>query len=191
MGGTRSAECLAMSKQIWEWAESQNCWISITHIPGIENVLADLRSRKFKDNLGWSLNRDIFAKICKAFGEPQVDLFASRLNHKIKKYVSWEPEPDNWRTDAFSFPWTNMFVYCFPPFSLLPRVWAKVRREGARAIIVAPHWVAQPWFPMLETACRRKLRFPRKPGNLSGQGSRRQSRDVQSLQETGLVAYLF
>ena len=122
-------------------AHKFKCWLTITHIPGLENVLADLRSRKFTDHLEWSLSLDIFQAICKEWGTPEVDMFASRLNAKLPKYVSWEPEPDNWKTDAFSFKWDNLFIFCFPPFSLLPRVVRKLRRDRACATVVAPHWL--------------------------------------------------
>ena len=102
MGGTHSGECLAVATKIWEWAQLNENWLSITHIPGLENVLADLRSRKFKDHLEWSLNPEVFEEICKIFCKPEVDLFASRQNLKIDRYISWEPEPESWRTDAFT-----------------------------------------------------------------------------------------
>ena len=51
MGGTKSGDCLTEAIKIWEWAQLQQSCLTITHIPGVENVLADLRSRKFKDHL--------------------------------------------------------------------------------------------------------------------------------------------
>ena len=62
MGGTQK-EAL----NIWEWAHIFECWLTI---PGLENVLADLRSRKFADHLELSLNIDIFQDNCKKNGEP-------------------------------------------------------------------------------------------------------------------------
>ena len=54
-GGVRSPECNRVAKEIWGWAEERQIWLSIAHIPGVENVLADEKSRKFADNLEWSL----------------------------------------------------------------------------------------------------------------------------------------
>ena len=191
MGGSKSGDCLEEALQIWEWAQGQNCWLSITHIPGVDNILADLRSRKFKDHLEWVLNPKLFTQICKQWGTPEVDLFASRLNAKVRKYVSWEPEPDNWRTDAFSFKWSKSYVYCFPPFSLLPRVTRKILHDGARAIVVAPHWPAQPWHPLLQGTAREMLEFPRCHDNLSGLGSQSLDKNGENLRTTRLTAYLF
>ena len=58
-----------------------------------------------------------------------------------------------------------MFIYCFPPCSLLPRVTRKIQR-GAVAIVVAPHWPAQPWHPLLNGEAEEVMEFPRDDGNL-------------------------
>lgn len=191
MGGTKSEDCLIEAVDIWEWAQKQNNWLTITHIPGVENVLADLRSRKFKDHLEWSLSEDIFKEICKTWGTPEIDMFASRLNAKITKYVSWEPEPDNWRTDAFSIKWSNMYIYCFPPFSLLPRVVRKIQKDQTTAIVVAPHWPAQPWHPLLQGEARDSREFPRDEGNLVGTTGHGSGSTEEGLSRTRLTAYLF
>ena len=192
MGGTKSADCLEVALSIWNWAQSHNVWLSVTHIPGVDNVLADLRSRKFKDHLEWSLNFKIFEEICLWFGTPDVDLFASRNNTKLPRYVSWEPEPDSWRTDAFSFSWNdNMLYYCFPPFSLLPRVINKIQQDQARAIVIAPNWESQPWLPLLFREATTTLRFPTRPGNLTGQEQDSQYIRNASIRDTSLTAFLF
>lgn len=43
-----------------------------------------------------------------------MDLFASRLNFQILCYVSCQPDPLAWKTDAFSIPWTNLKAFCVP-----------------------------------------------------------------------------
>jgi hypothetical protein len=61
----------------------KNIWLSTAHIPGVTNVEADRKSRKFNFNTEWALNDDVFAKICTVFVLPELDLFASRLNRKF------------------------------------------------------------------------------------------------------------
>lgn len=191
MGGTRSGKCLSVSTDIWNWAQQNNNWLTITHIPGVENVLADLRSRKFSDHLEWSLNPEIFEDMCETFGYPEVDMFASRSNFKLGKYVSWEPDPDSWRTDAFTFAWTDMYVYCFPPFRILPRVIRKIQADRANALVVAPLWTGQPWFPLLRKHATAYKDYPRSPANLAGQGRLQQDTDAGLIKATKLTAYLF
>ena len=150
MGGTKSPECNAMARQIWLWAEEKRIWLTVGYIPGKDNVLADAFSRKFPDHLEWELNPILFKKLCKHWGTPQVDLFASRRNFKLKKYVSWHPEPEAWRVDAFTFEWNELFLYAFPPFCLIARVARKLRHDQSSAILVTPTWTTQPWFAAVQ-----------------------------------------
>ena len=124
-------------------------WISATHLPGTENVDADFESRPFNDRTEWSLNENIFTEIVQLFGRPDIDLFASRLNNKCKRYVSWYRDPHAEHVDAFSISWHDTYSYIFPPFSLLGRCVQKVRQEKAKAIMVVPVWPIQAWFTNL------------------------------------------
>ena len=78
-----------------------------------------------------------------------VDLFASRNNNKLSRYVSRRPDPEAYAIDAFSLPWANDVFYMFPPFSLIGRILQKVQEEGTEAVIVAPIWTTQSWWPSL------------------------------------------
>ena len=64
----------------------------------------------------WILNSQIFANIIAQYGTPDIDPFASRLNHQIPTYVSWEPDPGAVAMDAFSLHWGKLFFYAFPLF---------------------------------------------------------------------------
>ena len=188
MGGTKSVPCNQMAQQIWGWAEERRNWLTVAFIPGCLNILADSYSREFKDHLEWSLAPDIFKRICKFWGEPQIDLFASRNNFKIAKYVSWRPEPKSWKVDAFTFEWKDFFYYVFPPFNLIARVARKLRIEGSSAILVAPHWPSQPWFAALNRWSRDQRYLPRARDNLLPQGPLLQRGDVST---TPLAVFLF
>ena len=84
------------------------------------------------------------------WGQPDFDLFASRLNHKADKYVSWKADPGAIATDALSIDWSPYkLVYCFPPFSLIGKVLQKIQQDHVNAIIVVPNWQTQFWYPLL------------------------------------------
>ena len=68
-GGVRSENCSELAYQIWNWAESRSNWLAIAHILGVENVLADYKSRNFSDNLEWSLSTGLFKRIVNCFWE--------------------------------------------------------------------------------------------------------------------------
>ena len=47
----------------------------------------------------------ILNKLCILWGKPDIDLFATRLNSKLPKYVSWKPDPGSVSIDDFSISW--------------------------------------------------------------------------------------
>ena len=127
----------------------KNIWISAAYIPGIENTLADFRSRTFDDSTEWSIPDHLFDSITNVFGSPTVDMFASRINYKVSRYVSWQPDPNSWAIDAFSFNWPSQLIYCFPPLSVIWQMASKIQREKLEAIVIVPLWPTQSWFAYL------------------------------------------
>ena len=148
MGGTRAPECNKVTYEIWQWCINKGIWLSAAHIPGRDNKVADFKSRNFIDNKEWSLCDKKFNSIVKHLFLPEIDLFASRLNKKVDKFISWKPEPGCWAVDAFSVNWSHLRFYAFPPFKLIGRVLAKIQKEEATGILV-PYWTTQPWFAQL------------------------------------------
>ena len=146
MGGTKSVECNAIAYDIWEWAIVRNIWLSAAHIPGVCNVAADQLSREFNFDLEWMLSRAVFQNIVKVFGQPDLDLFASRLNAQLPDYVSWKPDPEARYVDAFTIEWSNIYFYAFPPFCLLPRCVQKIIQEKASGLLIIPLWPTKPVF---------------------------------------------
>ena len=139
-----------MAVDIWDYCIQQGIHISAAHIPGIHNVLADTASREFDDSAEWAIPQSRFEKITRVFGTPDIDLFASRLNHKLATYASWKPDPDSAVIDAMSISWKHDFIYMFPPFSMLWPVLSKMEEDQVtRAIIVMPDWPTQSWYPRL------------------------------------------
>jgi len=82
-------------------------WLTACHIPGKSNVIADRESRQFsKHDAEWMLNKDVLNKaLCRLKFYPDIDLFASRLNHQFAKYCSLRPDPNAMIIDAFTFSW--------------------------------------------------------------------------------------
>lgn len=91
--GMPSVKMDLLVKDIWSWCLNRGIIISAFHIPGSVNT-ADFHSRNFSDSTEWMLKTDIFERLCQHFFLPDVDLFASRLNKRLEKFVSWFPEPD-------------------------------------------------------------------------------------------------
>ena len=188
LGGVKSPPCNEVAREIWHWCEDQDVWLSCAHVPGVENVLADYRSRHFADNTEWEVRQEIFEKVCKIFGHPKIDLFASRLNFKVDKYVSRFPDPSACAIDAFSVSWNKTFFYAFPPFSCVAKSVQKILREKARGILLVPWWPTQPWWGRLMELGLRRLKFRGKTGNLRPVGKPTNEAFVNRLP---LGAFLF
>lgn len=149
MGGIRSVKCNKLAVQIWHWCIENDIWLSAEHIAGVLNIDADYESRHVDERLEWALYPEIFQKLCQRFGTPEIDLFATRLNKKLDKFVSWRPEPGAFIVNAFTMNWQGLYSYMFPPFSLITRCLQKVQLECTDTLLIAPLWPTQPWFAQL------------------------------------------
>ena len=107
-------------------------------------------SHTFTDHTKWMLSDEIFKKICDIWGNPDIDLFTNRLNHKVAEYASWKPDPESCFINAFSKNWKQFaYIYCFPPFSLIWKTLSKTRKELSGALLITPMRSTQSWFPMI------------------------------------------
>ena len=89
----------------------------------------------------------MFNLLCSRWAQPHLDLFATRFNHKLPKFVSLVPDQTACAVDALSLLWENLDAYAFPPVSLLSQVISKVMDQGCcRLILIAPEWPNMPWF---------------------------------------------
>ena len=53
--------------------------------------------------------------ICRLSVKPDIDLFASRINYRLKPYVSYKPDPGAVAVDAFTIQWSQyVFFMLFP-----------------------------------------------------------------------------
>ena len=92
--------------------------VSAAHVPGKDNKEADQQSRILQDATEWKLHPELFQKIVDKFGKPDIDLFSSRINIQLKRYVSWHPEPESMAVNAILLTWNNNFFYMSPPLVL-------------------------------------------------------------------------
>ena len=106
-------------------------------------------SRKFNDRTEWMLDKNVFTSIVDRFGLHEIDLFASRLNKQLDRYVSWSADPGAEATDAFTLDWGRLNFYAFPPFCLISKCVQKIKMDRAGGLLVVPNWPSQPWFPVL------------------------------------------
>ena len=56
----------------------------------------------------WSLHQEVFNLLCQTWHLPQVDMFATRYNCKLTKFVSPVPDPNAWAVDALTVSWEDL-----------------------------------------------------------------------------------
>ena len=146
-GGTHSAEMCALLWKIMTWCHRYQITLKARHISGCLNVMANLMFRSNQvQSTEWSLHPQVFKHICLKWFTPHVDLFATRLNHKVPLYVSPVPDQNAWDIDALNINWTGLTAYAYPPMALLHRVIQKVRQSNCLIIVIARDWPGMPWF---------------------------------------------
>uniref|UniRef100_A0AC35F1D6 Reverse transcriptase domain-containing protein n=1 Tax=Panagrolaimus sp. PS1159 TaxID=55785 RepID=A0AC35F1D6_9BILA len=87
-GGTKNKQLLELANELWTWALGRKLHIIASHIPGIQNVIADRESRIFAESYEWHLNPETALTLFKRWNMPEIDLFASRLNHQCANMAS-------------------------------------------------------------------------------------------------------
>ena len=140
MGGTHSQKIWQLSIGIWNLLIDNNIYISVFHIPGIDNTLANHCSHLTNKN-DYTLYWDGF-KLSLSFlpFQPKIDIFASRLTTKLPLYISWHADPYAWKIDALSCEWPDN-AYLFPPINLIGKAVHKfIQDELNYGVIINPAW---------------------------------------------------
>lgn len=146
MGGIKHKDLHELTKELWEWCRTKEIWVFAEYVASKNNP-ADLSSRITNIDTEWELSLSAYQKITRKFGQPTIDLFATRINTKCAKYCSWERDPEAFSINSFTTTWKHEFWYAFPPFALIGKILKKIRDEGSEGILVVPLWYNQPWYP--------------------------------------------
>ena len=149
-GGTRSPFLNSLTRGILRWADSHSIRLLPQFIPGSLNVLADSLSHPHQlPHTEWSLHPEVFHSIRRLW-PVQIDLFATSANRQCSVFFFPFRDPMAAGTDAFLQCWDGLQAYAFPPWSVIPRVLAKLRvSPGMELTLIAPYWPQRPWFPDL------------------------------------------
>ena len=148
-GGTRSPFLNSLTQRILHWAESLSISLVPQFIPGSLH-LADTLSRPHQlPHTEWSLHPEVFQSLSRLW-PVQIYLFATSEYHRCSLYFSPFRDPMAAGTDVFLQRWDGLQAYTFPPWSIIPRVLAKLRASpGMELTLVAPYWPQRAWFPDL------------------------------------------
>ena len=137
MGG-RSRVLSAIAHQTWSVAHQFGIHLVAVHRPGRLNERADRLSRWKQDSTELKLRPALFQAADRRWGPHSIDLFGSRINKQLRRFVAWKPEPQAVALDGLQFPLKGENPWCFPPEALIGRLLSKIIREQATITLVAP-----------------------------------------------------
>ena len=92
---------------------------------------------------------------------PQIDLFATRYNFKIRPFVSPCPDDRAWAMDATTLDWNQWdSIYLFPPSPLLVHLLPKIASIKGVGLLIAFRSPGSVVTTALDLRCRRNFRLP-------------------------------
>ncbi len=154
MGGTKNHLLTKISKRIWKFLLDREISLTAGWIPSKLNWRADRESRRPPNSSDWLLHPPVFSALSERWGLTTLDCFASRAMKQLPDYLSLQADPESKGSNALFHPWNKEFAYLFPPFCLLGRCLKKIQKEKVeQALLIAPLWSNQPWFPSLLGLC--------------------------------------
>ena len=181
MGGTHSTALSDLAMSLWEWCLEREITIHAEHVHGTLNVRADWESHHIIDSSDWILWKAVLLQLEQVWGPFSIDLFASRTNPKHQLIAAGTDRAAQ-TVDALSIPWRDHFAYMFPPFSLIMRCLEKICLEQATAVLVAPVWQNQLWYPL---SAQEHSRISLPPSTNSGHPSEPRRSDASISDESG------
>ena len=147
-GGTKSLQLFREARELLLWCHEHRVQVTPHFLPGHLNVLADLQSRPHQVlATEWTLHTAVFKRLLTHFPTMEIDLFATRLNHRLLRFVSPFPDPPAEDSDALTIEWDGLQAYAFPPFAIISEVLHKVALSDMTCVLIAPWWPTQAWFP--------------------------------------------
>ena len=74
MGTCHSNDINSLVIKIWQWCIGHNIWLTVAHIPGKDNIIADGESRKSRRETEWALHPQIYQDAIAHLGQtPDID----------------------------------------------------------------------------------------------------------------------
>jgi hypothetical protein len=134
---------------------------SVKYRPGREHILPDFLSRQVNIrkirteeegySCNWALNDRWFRVLEVTYGKHDIDLFADKINCKLKQYAS---DDGTGLGDAFQLDWGKFnSIYANVPFRSISKVLDKVVADKATMTMVVPVALGSRWFNKLLSMC--------------------------------------
>ena len=140
---------MRIAKELWLWCLQRGVTIRAQHLPGEENLQADLMWGHLRHRTHLVLNLHLFSVLNQMWGPLEIYLFATRFSWQLPRFFSWHPDPEAEATNALAQDWSTQHAYAHLPWCFIPRVSTMTFNKGVTVVIVTPCWPTQPWFHQL------------------------------------------
>ena len=114
------------------------------------NTRADYLSKCCNSD-DWSINKECFKKLDKAWGPHSIDRFASNYNTKCDRFNSRWLCHGTEAVNAFSQSWRGEHSWLVLPPKQICKVINKMKVERANGTLVVPMWKLAPFFAYAKT----------------------------------------
>ena len=138
-GGLRSPVLDDLARKLALWCDSRLASISAVHVPGLQNLGADLLSRGRYRYEDWALHSGVVNQIFSRYGRAEADLFAAAKNATCALFFALEDSAPL-GTDALAHEWPRKLLYAFPPLQLISPALERIRLRAHSVLLVAPGW---------------------------------------------------
>ena len=134
--------------RLLSWCNLSQIVLRARHIPGYLNMIADKLSRHWQViKMEWSDLQEVFDHLWSRWQTPPVDLFATRFNNKLSKFLSPVLDQKARKVDVLSLHCEGLDAYAFPAVSILGQAVSKLVDQSCwRMVLIAPGWPNMPWF---------------------------------------------
>ena len=154
-----------ITRKIFDVAKSHNFTLQCSWLSTHENKTVDRLSRLEVRNprTEFAIPSDLLHTCITRLVNwvPDIDLFASFLNHKFPRHCSWKRDPSAYRCDAFTLNWSNYKCFIHSPYSCLRRALKWVEDQNVQnCLVLAPLFLSMHWFSTLMQMARQTTFSP-------------------------------
>lgn len=136
-GGTRSLDCLQLTRVLLLLANKHFLSVRAAHIPCCCNSVANSLSRSGPKPGEWCLHKEVVRSIWRIYRTAAVDLFASKATTHCPLWFLVQGDQGSLCQDALAYEWPDLLLYAFFLILFLWSVLRRVQEKHHRLILVA------------------------------------------------------
>lgn len=136
-GGPCSHSLCSEAMKLWNGCIQNKVNISVSYLPGCENMMADTLSRHFSQEHKWKINNRILQSVFQWCDFPPVDLIWVITKPQVPTLLRQS------LVDTFLITWDTSLLYTF---SLIPQAMHKLFADKAYFLLRISKWPRETWY---------------------------------------------